>query len=168
MSAMSEGEAMKRRGSRSSWRWWGIALVLVGALTYACSNQKEAKGPQNPAAVTGSDAGGTIVTITLNPNSVPVNRRIGITVIVTSIGGQRLEGRHVQLSTEGGRLDRVDGFTDPDGKFISFLLCDQSGTFTITAVVINNNPALGGGAALATAEATAACSGELGGGGGTV
>lgn len=164
MSAMSEGSAMGRRGARRSGLRWAIALVLVGGLTYACSNQKEAKGPQHPAGVTGSDDGGTIVTVTINPNNVPLNRRAGITVIVTSVGGQRLEGRHVQVSTEGGRLDRVDGFTDADGKFVTFLLCDSSGTFTVTAVVINNNPSLGGATALATAEADITCASTGGGG----
>jgi hypothetical protein len=98
-------------------------LLLVGGLLYACSNQSGSSGPTFPAGQTGhADNPAQIhVQVAVNPNTIELGRRAGITVLVTNTNGRPLQGLHVQLSTDVGSLDVVDGFTDPDGKFVSFL-----------------------------------------------
>ncbi len=131
-------------------RLWLLALVLLagGALVQACTDNKGGGGPfptgQTGHADTPSEM---IVRVGVNPNRVELNRRAGITVLVTNFNGRALPGRHVQLSTsadrlqvlvDGALLDQVDGFTDIDGKFVAFLFCDPAVggvTATITAFV---------------------------------
>lgn len=118
--------------------WLFTILVLLGALLGACTNQSGSSGPSHPTGQTGhADTSADIrVQVAVNPNTIDFERRAGITVLVTNrIGGRPLEGRHVQLSTTVGTLDVVDGFTDADGKFVSFLLCTAAGSAAITAFV---------------------------------
>jgi Bacterial Ig-like domain (group 1) len=129
-------------GSTGSWRSIGLlaVLLLVGALIAACSNQSSSNGPGNPAGLTGNADNPTqmIVRVAIHRAQVEVGDRVGITVVVTNSNGRPLEGRHVQLSisnSQPGRLDQVDGFTDPDGKFTTFLFCSADGTPEITAFV---------------------------------
>jgi hypothetical protein len=108
-------------------------LLLVGALLYACSNQEGSSGPPNPTGQTGhaDTAAQIIVRVAIHRAVVDVGDRVGITVLVTNSNGRALEGRHVQLgiSNNGpGRLDQVNGFTDPDGKFTTFLFCNAAGS----------------------------------------
>jgi hypothetical protein len=116
-------------------------LLLVGTLLYACSNQSGSSGPSHPAGQTGTADTATqiIVRVAIHRAVVDVGDRVGITVLVTNLNGRALEGRHVQLgiSNNGpGRLDQVNGFTDPDGKFTTFLFCNAAGDVTeITAFV---------------------------------
>jgi len=112
-------------GSTGSWRLIGLLAVLlvVGALLQACSNQGGSSGPSHPAGQTGTADNPTqiIVRVAINPNTIELGRRAGVTVLVTNTNGRPLQGRHVQLSTSVGQLDVVDGFTDADGKFVSAL-----------------------------------------------
>ncbi len=129
-------------GSTGSWRSIGVlaVLLLVGALFAACSNQSSSNGPANPAGTAGhaDTASQLIVRVAIHRAQVDVGDRVGITVLVTNLNGRPLEGRHVQLgiSNSGpGRLDQVNGFTDPDGKFTTFLFCNFDGDVEITAFV---------------------------------
>jgi hypothetical protein len=127
---------MGRTSSGRSRIWVAVLVLLVGgALVQACTDNKQAS--TFPTGQTGhSDTALDVrVVIGLNPNSVEVGRRIGITVLVTNFNGRPLEGRHVQLTTTAERLDQVDGFTDPDGKFVTFLFCDSAGGASIVAFV---------------------------------
>src|SRR5262245_53331588 len=96
-------------------------LLLVGALSVACSNQSSNNGPGNPAGLTGNadNPNQMLVRVAIHRAQVEVGDRVGITVLATNSNGRPLEGRHVQLSISNsgpGRLDQVNGFTDPDGK----------------------------------------------------
>jgi len=129
-------------GSTGSWRSVGLlaVLLLVGALYSACSNQSSSNGPAHPAGQTGTadSPGQMIVRVAIHRAQVDVGDRVGITVLVTNLNGRPLEGRHVQLGITNsgpGRLDQVDGFTDPDGKFTTFLFCNVDGDVEITAFV---------------------------------
>ena len=116
-------------------------LALVAMFVQACSDNKGPAGPTFGADQTGhaDTAAQIVVQVAVNPNTIELGRRAGITVLVTNTNGRPLEGRHVQLSTTAGRLDRVDGFTDSFGKFVSFLFADPAntagGTATVTAFV---------------------------------
>jgi hypothetical protein len=101
-----------------------VLLLAGGALVQACSNQTSGGGPSFPSGTTGHADNPSQITVrvAINANSIEFGRRAGVTVLVTNQNGRPLEGRHVQLSTTVGRLDTVDGFTDADGKFVSFLL----------------------------------------------
>ncbi|HLE44014.1 MAG TPA: hypothetical protein VJB36_08365 [Methylomirabilota bacterium] len=115
-------------------------LVVLGALLGACSNQSGSSGPSHPAGQTGhADSTGQIrVQVSPHRAAVDVGDRIGLTVLVTNFNGRALEGRHVQLGiTNGqpGQIDQVDGFTDVDGKYVTFLLCTADGSPEITAFV---------------------------------
>jgi hypothetical protein len=108
-------------------------LLLVGGLFYACTNQEGTQGPSFPAGQTGhSDTAKDIrVQVAIHRAVVDVGDRVGITVLVTNTNGRPLQGLHVQLGISNnmpGKLDQVDGFTDPDGKFTTFLLCTDAGT----------------------------------------
>jgi len=104
---------------------WTLAiLVVMGLLAQACSDNKGPAGPAFGAGQTGhADTTAQIrVQVAINPNSIELGRRAGVTVLVTNIpGGKPLEGRHVQVSTDVGTLDQVDGFTDAAGKFVTFI-----------------------------------------------
>jgi hypothetical protein len=108
-------------------------LLLVGGLFYACTNQEGSQGPSFPAGQTGhaDTAGERVVQVAIHRAIVDVGDRVGITVLVTNLHGQPLQGLHVQLGITNngpGKLDQVDGFTDPDGKFTTFLLCNAAGS----------------------------------------
>lgn len=101
-----------------------VPLVLLwGLLLAACSDNKGPAGPAAGAGQTGhADTTAQIrVQVAVNPNTIELGRRAGITVLVTNLNGRPLEGRHVQLSTNVGKLDVVDGFTNREGKFTSAL-----------------------------------------------
>jgi len=141
MSATVLRRALRSSGFGRSRTWLVTALLAGGLLVQACSNQTSGSGtPSFPAGTTGHGDGPTqvIVNVATNPNAVELNRRIGITVLVTNFNGRPLEGRHVQLSTTFQKLDQVDGFTDADGKFVTFLFCDPAvgaGSATVVAFV---------------------------------
>lgn len=111
-------------GSRTG-RWAGLRalamLALVVALGQACSDNKGPAGPKFPAGQTGTSDGGVVVFIGINPNTIEPGRRAGITVVARTPNGRGIPGLHVQMSTTIGKLDDVDGFTDADGKFVTFL-----------------------------------------------
>jgi hypothetical protein len=124
MSATRPAGTTGRKGSVRGGVWLLAVLVLLGGLVQACSNQSgTTSGPRNPAATTGhSDTALDLrVQVAVNPGSIQLGRRAGITVLATNTNGRPLEGRHVQLSTTVGTLDVVDGLTDIGGKFVSAL-----------------------------------------------
>jgi hypothetical protein len=145
-------------------RIWLLALLLLvgGALVQACTNQTSGGGPSFPSGQTGTAdfPEAIIVRVGVNANTIELNRKAGITVLVTNFNGFPLEGKHVQMSTSFGRLDIVDGFTDVDGKFVTFLFCDPdigSGIATVTAFVqgaIGTATVTCGGGAAPTAGGT--------------
>jgi hypothetical protein len=96
-------------------------LALVVVFAQACSDNKGPAGPTFGAGQTGTadTVAQIVVQVAINPNTIELGRRAGITVLVTNTNGRPLEGRHVQLSTNVGSLDVVDGFTDAAGKFVS-------------------------------------------------
>jgi hypothetical protein len=98
-------------------------LALVAMFVQACSDNKGPAGPTFGAGQTGhaDTAAQIVVQVAINPNTIELGRRAGITVLVTNLNGRPLQGRHVQLSTNVGQLDVVDGFTDAGGKFVSFI-----------------------------------------------
>lgn len=114
---------MGKTGSRRHGFGALAVLALVALLVQACSDNKGPAGPTFGAGQTGhADTPAQIVIqVAINPNTIELGRRAGITVLVTNLNGRPLEGRHVQLSTTVGQLDVVDGFTDAGGKFISFI-----------------------------------------------
>jgi hypothetical protein len=118
-----------------------VLLLAGGALVQACSNQTSGGGPSFPSGTTGHADNPSQITVrvAINANSIEFGRRAGVTVLVTNQNGRPLEGRHVQLSTTVGRLDTVDGFTDADGKFVSFLLItalDAANVAGVTQAVV--------------------------------
>jgi hypothetical protein len=130
-------------GSRTG-RWAGLralaTLALVVALGQACSDNKGPAGPKFPAGQTGTSDSGVIVFVGINPNNIEPGRRAGVTVVARTPNGRGIPGLHVQLSTTIGKLDIVDGFTDADGKFVSFLFIGpvealQTTSGTVTALV---------------------------------
>jgi hypothetical protein len=134
------------RGDRrhKAHRAWILAILALAALVQACTdNNGKAPGPTFPAGTAGFASTGADlrVQVAVNPNTIEVGRRAGITVLVTNLNGRGIQGKHVQLSTSAGALDVVDGFTDLDGKFVSFLKISASDTVagqtsaTITAFV---------------------------------
>jgi hypothetical protein len=115
-------------------------LALVVALGQACSDNKGPAGPKFPAGQTGTSDSGVVVFIGINPNNVEPGRRAGITVVARTPNGRGIPGLHVQMSTTIGKLDTVDGFTDLDGKFVTWLVVSpseavQTTTGTVTAFV---------------------------------
>jgi hypothetical protein len=114
---------MGKTGSRR--RAFGAlaVLALLALFVQACSDNKGPAGPTFGAGQTGhaDTAAQIVVQVAINPNTIELGRRAGITVLVTNLNGRPLEGRHVQLSTNVGSLDVVDGFTDALGKFVSFI-----------------------------------------------
>jgi hypothetical protein len=118
-----------------------VLLLAGGALVQACSNQTSGGGPSFPSGTTGHADNPSQITVRvgINPNSIEFGRRAGVTVLVTNQNGRPLEGRHVQLSTTVGKLDVVDGFTDADGKFVSFLVItalDAANVAGVTQAVV--------------------------------
>jgi hypothetical protein len=138
MCATGRGKTLGSTGSGRA-RIVGLAalLLLLGGLVQACTDQKGSKGTTFPTGVTGNaDTSGEIrVQVAINANTVEVGRRAGITVLVSNRNGLPLEGRLVQVSTTLGRIDQVDGFTDPNGKYSTALFCDVAGAAVITAFV---------------------------------
>lgn len=114
---------MGKTGSRGPIFWSLAVLVLVGLVAQACSDNKGPSGPTFGAGQTGhADSAAEIrVQVAINPNSIELGRRAGVTVLVTNTNGRPLERRHVQVSTDVGTLDKVDGFTDAAGKFVTFI-----------------------------------------------
>jgi hypothetical protein len=155
--------AMTRPGSRGPVAWLLTILVLGAALIQACSDNTGPAGTTFPTGVTGTATEGLFtVNITLNPNSVQINQRIGITVLVQSVSGIGIQGEHVQVGTTAGRLDIVDGFTDADGKFVTFLLCDGAFVAQITAVVRGTLTAAPSGAQCGIVESSSSSSSSAG------
>jgi hypothetical protein len=115
---------MGKTRSRPAGFWCLAVMLLAGLLSQACSDNKGPSGPTFGAGQTGTaDTSEQIrVQVAVNPGSIELGRRAGVTVLVTNLNGRPLQGRAVQLSTTVGKLDRVDGFTDAAGKFITFLL----------------------------------------------
>jgi hypothetical protein len=123
---------------------WILAILALAALVQACTdNSGKSPGPTFPSGTTGfADTGGptgdVLVQLAVNPGTVERGRRAGVTVLVTNTNGAALPGQHVQLSTTAGNLTVVDGFTDLDGKFVSFLqvpCSDPSGSASVLAIV---------------------------------
>jgi hypothetical protein len=100
-----------------------IALLGLGLLVQACSDNKGPAGPTFGAGEVGhaDTAAQIVVQVAINPGTIELGRRAGITVLVTNTNGRPLANRHVQLSTTLGTIDQVDGFTDALGKFVSFI-----------------------------------------------
>ena len=120
--------------------WTLVAVLVLGGLIHACSNQSSSSGPSFPAGQTGTadTTSQLILRVVAHRAQADVGDRIGLTVLVTNSNGRALEGRHVQMGiTNGqvGRLDQVDGFTDADGKFVTFLFCNESGAPVVAAFV---------------------------------
>ena len=133
---------MGSEGSRRHGFWTLAVVALVGLLVQACSDNKGPAGPSFPSGQTGhADTPAQIlVRVAINAGTIELNRRAGITVVVTNLNGRPLANRLVQLSTTVGTLDRVDGFTDADGKFVTTLRvteADATGrtSATVTAFV---------------------------------
>jgi hypothetical protein len=137
---LPRGRTRSTGSGRSRIGLLALLLLVGGALVQACTNQTSGGGPSFPAGQTGTAdfPEAIIVRVGVNANAIELNRKAGITVLVTNFNGHPLEGRHVQMSTTFGRLDQVDGFTDVDGKFVTFLFCDPdsgAGSATVTAFV---------------------------------
>lgn len=120
--------------------WLFTTLLLLGALVQACTNQSGSSGPSHPAGQTGHADTTAQIRVQVSPHkaAVGLGEVLGITVLVTNLNGRPLEGRHVQLgitNAQAGRLTEVDGFTDVDGKFVSFLFCETDSAPEITAFV---------------------------------
>jgi hypothetical protein len=141
---------MGKTRSRHAGFWCLAVVLLAGLLSQACSDNKGPAGPTLGAGQTGTaDTAADIrVQVAVNPNTIRLGQRAGITVLATNTNGRPLQGRHVQVSTTVGRLDRVDGFTDAAGKFVTFL--------TITDADARN------AAGLTEAEVTAFVEGAVG------
>jgi hypothetical protein len=109
----------------------------VSGLVQACSDNKGPAGPTLGSGQVGhADAPEQIVVqVAINPNTIELGRRAGVTVLATNLNGRPLENKHVQLSTSVGRLDRVDGFTDGLGKFVSFLLITEQDAANASGLV---------------------------------
>ena len=114
---------MGKTVSRVGGFWCLVVVLLVGAMAQGCSDNKGPAGPTFGAGQTGhaDTVAQIVVQVAINPNTIELGRRAGITVLVTNTNGRPLEGRHVQLSTNVGQLDVVDGVTDALGKFVSFI-----------------------------------------------
>lgn len=121
MGATGKPDLMGSRSRRG--RHGALPVVLLwGLLLAACSDNKGPAGPSGTGQTGHADTTAQIrVQVAVNPNTIELGRRAGITVLVTNLNGRPLEGRHVQLSTDVGKLDVVDGVTDRDGKFTSAL-----------------------------------------------
>jgi Big-like domain-containing protein len=120
--------------------WLFASLLVLGGFVQACTNQSSSNGPSFPAGQTGTadTTSQLIIRVVAHRAQADVGDRIGLTVLVTNSNGRALEGRHVQLGiTNGqvGRLDQVDGFTDADGKFVTFLFCNDAGAPVVAAFV---------------------------------
>jgi Calx-beta domain len=141
---------MGKTRSRHAGFWCLAVVLLAGLLSQACSDNKGPAGPRFGSGQTGTaDTAADIrVQVAVNPNTIRLGQRAGITVLATNTNGRPLQGRHVQVSTTVGRLDRVDGFTDAAGKFVTFL--------TITDADARN------AAGLTEAEVTAFVEGAVG------
>jgi Calx-beta domain len=150
MTAARRGGAMGKTRSRQAGFWCLAVVLLAGLLSQACSDNKGPAGPTFGSGQTGTaDTAADIrVQVAVNPNTIRLGQRAGITVLATNTNGRPLQGRHVQVSTTVGRLDRVDGFTDAAGKFVTFL--------TITDADARN------AAGLTEAEVTAFVEGAVG------
>ena len=123
MCATGRGKTLGNTGSGRARIFLLAALLGLGALVQACTDQKGSKGTTFPTGTTGNaETSGSIrVQVAINPNTIELGRTAGITVLVSNTNGLPLEGRLVQLSTSVGRLNVVDGFTDAAGKFVSAL-----------------------------------------------
>lgn len=123
MCATRRGKTFGSTGSGRARTFLLAALLLLGALVQACSDQKGSKGTSFPTGTSGNaETSASIrVQVAINPNTIELGRTAGITVLATNTNGLPLEGRLVQLSTSVGRLNVVDGFTDAAGKFVSAL-----------------------------------------------
>ena len=123
MGATPMDRVMERAGTRRGRFLVVSVLALVAVFVQACSDNRGPAGPTFGAGQTGhADTAANIrVQVAINPNTIELGRRAGITVLVTNTNGRPLEGRHVQLSTNVGQLDVVDGVTDALGKFVSFI-----------------------------------------------
>jgi Calx-beta domain len=141
---------MGKTRSRQAGFWCLAVVLLAGLLSQACSDNEGPAGPTFGSGQTGTaDTAADIrVQVAVNPNTIRLGQRAGITVLATNTNGRPLQGRHVQVSTTVGRLDRVDGFTDAAGKFVTFL--------TITDADARN------AAGLTEAEVTAFVEGAVG------
>lgn len=119
---------MGKRGSLRPGFLSTAALVLVALLGQACSDNKGPAGPTFGTGQTGhADTPGQIVVqVAINANSIQLDRRAGITVLVTNLNGRALAGKKVQMSTTVGSLDIVDGVTDAQGKFVTTLKISSS------------------------------------------
>ncbi len=129
---------MGSNGAGRSGIWLLGGLLVLAALSQACTDQSGSKGPTFPATQTGeADTSSQIkVQVAVNPNQIELGRRAGITVLVTNTNGRPLEGRRVQVSTSHGRLDTVDGVTGADGKFVTFLFAPCGSVTAGTAVTV--------------------------------
>jgi hypothetical protein len=123
MCATGRGKTLGSTGSGRARIFLVAALLLLGALVQACSDQKGSKGTSFPTGTTGNaeTSANIRVQVGINPNTIELGRSAGITVLATNTNGLPLEGRLVQLTTSLGQLSVVDGFTDAAGKFVSAL-----------------------------------------------
>lgn len=129
----------KVTGSTGSGRWRAwlvvVALVSLGALIHACTNQSDTKGPTFPASQTGDNP--TAATVLLFDSPGPGGDQVTLTLVVRSPGGQPVVGRPVFMSTTAGQLSRTSGVTDDNGQFTSVLNCDGTNVSTVSALVEN-------------------------------
>ena len=117
-------------------RAWILAILALAALVQACTdNNGKSPGPTFPSGTTGFASTGADLTVqvAVNPNTIQPGRRSGVTVLVLNRNGRGVPGKHVQLSTTIGELDVVDGFTDADGKFVSWLKISEQAASVATS-----------------------------------
>jgi hypothetical protein len=154
------------------------ALLLIGALQQACSDNTGPVGPTFPAKVVGDAIGGPAGTINIqasvSPGIVDRGRRASVTIMLTSAGGAPLQGRQVVVSSTGGRFDQSSGTTDGDGIFRTtiYVPCEVAdGPYAITVVVEGKSAVLEGAFSAATSLSNDPCAGVIPapapGGGGT-
>ncbi len=141
MCATGRGKTFGSTGSGRARIFLLAALLGLGALVQACTDQKGSKGTTFPTGTTGNaeTSGAIRVQVAINPNTIELGRTAGITVLVSNTNGLPLEGRLVQLSTSVGRLNVVDGFTDAAGKFVSALrvtASDVANAATLTSATV--------------------------------
>ncbi len=144
MDATPTLRAMTSRRYRGG-RPWTLAILLSVAalLIQACSDNSGPAGPSfqcteartaqtrtvsaaatcGPAPSTGhADTAGQIrVQVGVNPNTIEIGRRAGVTVFVTNTNGLPLPDKLVQLSPDVGTLDVTVGRTNAQGQFSSSL-----------------------------------------------
>jgi hypothetical protein len=118
------------------WTLVVLALLVVGTLIQACTDNNGSTGPRfgcqeqkggvkvltqctgSPAPTTGfaNTAADIKVQVGVNPNTITPGRRAGVTAFVTNLNGLPLAGKTVQFSTDVGSLDQTVVSTNAQGQ----------------------------------------------------